>query len=347
MFGQNFIEAVFSFIMGTRVTAGKRTISGIVERSRPRKEKERSQQFSPLPQCSAYDHSKAMGKKGKKAQAGKPKKLTPKDVGKRLDVLVKKLEEELKGADLYAPLPLTEDCAICFVPLSRTESDTIYQACCGKDLCKACIRQNEEKNAGKKIAFACPFCREPAPTSDEETLRQLQARCLRNDHEAFTMMGKIYREGLNGAPKDDLKSLDCSIRAIELGSSGTCLRIAHIYLEGIGVSVDKERAALFERIGALRGDVAARNNIGCSEYNFGNHEIAIRHWKIAAEAGCQISLNSLRKIYNADGKMPGKEFISKEYLDFAYRACHGAQMEVKSEERKKHGVALLRLRKIS
>ena len=34
-----------------------------------------------------------MGKKGKKAQAGKPKKLTPKDVGKRMDTLVKKLEE--------------------------------------------------------------------------------------------------------------------------------------------------------------------------------------------------------------------------------------------------------------
>ena len=40
-----------------------------------------------------------MGKKGKKAQAGKPKKLTPKDVGKRLDTLVKKLEaEHLFGA---------------------------------------------------------------------------------------------------------------------------------------------------------------------------------------------------------------------------------------------------------
>ena len=37
-----------------------------------------------------------MGKKGKKAQAGKPKKLTLKDVGKRLDVLVKKLGEELE-----------------------------------------------------------------------------------------------------------------------------------------------------------------------------------------------------------------------------------------------------------
>ena len=48
-----------------------------------------------------------MGKKGKKAQAGKPKKLTPKEIGKRLDVLVKKLEEELEGAEMFAPLPPT------------------------------------------------------------------------------------------------------------------------------------------------------------------------------------------------------------------------------------------------
>jgi hypothetical protein len=68
-----------------------------------------------------------MGKKGKKAQAGKPKKLTPKDVGKRFDVLVKKLEEELEGADLFAPLPPTEDCAICLVPLSRLSPETFYQ----------------------------------------------------------------------------------------------------------------------------------------------------------------------------------------------------------------------------
>lgn len=38
-----------------------------------------------------------MGKKGKTAQTGKPKKLTPKEIGKRLDALVKKLEEEVKS----------------------------------------------------------------------------------------------------------------------------------------------------------------------------------------------------------------------------------------------------------
>jgi TPR repeat protein len=298
-----------------------------------------------------------MGKKGKKAQAGKPKKLTPKDVGKRLDVLVRKLEEELEGADLFAPLPPTEDCAICLVPVSRVNSGTCnrvlvyYQACCGKEICWACYKENEEsinklneeKNAGKKekklIPWTCPFCREPNPTNALEYSRQLQTRCLQNDHDAFTFLGEHYRRGIGREmPKDNLKALDCWIRAVELGSPVACTQIGDFYDKGngIGVAVNKERAALFERVGALRGDVVSRHNLGYSEYELGNHEIAICHWKIAAEAGHQKSLNRLKKIYNADGKEPGKEFISKDYLESTYRACHEAQMEVKSEEREKH-----------
>ena len=286
-----------------------------------------------------------MGKKGKKAQAGKPKKLTPKDVGKRLDVLERKLEEELEGADLFAPLPPTEDCAICLVPLSRMAANSGYWACCGNMICIGCAReneasiekQNEEKNAGKKLAFTCPFCREQMPTDSMEYLPRLQARCLLNDHVALTAMGDRYWKGEYDEPKDDLKALDCWIQAVELGSAHACAVIGYRYNEGDGLSVNKERAALFLRIGALRGDVAARHGIGWYEYNdLGNHEIGIRHWKIAAEAGFQPSLDTLKKIYNADGKEPGKEFISKDYLESIYRAGHGAQIEVKSEEREKH-----------
>ena len=128
-----------------------------------------------------------MGKKGKRAQAGKPKKLTPKDVGKRLDVLAKELEEELKGAGLFAPLPPTEDCAICLVPLSRINSENFYRCwACYKENEASIKKQNEKKTAGKKLAFTCPFCREPKPTNgNEEYLRRLQARCLKNDHIAL------------------------------------------------------------------------------------------------------------------------------------------------------------------
>ena len=286
-----------------------------------------------------------MGKKGKKAQAGKPKKLTPKDVGKRLNVLAKNLEEELEGADLFAPLPPTEDCAICLVPLSRIKSEAFYQACCGNTICRACAVEHEEsinkqteENAGKKLAFTCPFCREPVPTyvNTELEYARLQARCVQNDHIALKLVGVLYRNGSRHTPKDGLKALDYFIRSVELGSPEACGCIATGYKKGDGVAVDKEKSAFFERIGALRGDIYAQHNIGVTEYYSGNHEIGIRHWKIAAEAGYQGSLNALRRIYNANGKKPGKEFISKEYLESTYRACHAAQEEVKSEEREKH-----------
>ena len=286
-----------------------------------------------------------MGKKGKKAQAGKPKKLTPKDVGKRLDALVRKLEVELEGADLFKPLPPTEDCAICLVPLSRLKFETCYQSCCGNRICWACYmeneasinKQNEEKNAGKKIAFTCPFCREPKPTCADDEFVRLQARCLKNDDNALAVMGNVYRDGGLGKTKDDLKALDCYVRAVGLGSAEACVKIGKSYHDGnLGLAVDTKRAALFNRVGALRGEIVARHNIGCFEYLSGNHEIAIRHWKIAAEAGYQKSLDVLRDIYNANGKKPGKEFISKEEMDTAYRSGHEAQMEVKTEEREKH-----------
>ena len=288
----------------------------------------------------------AMGKKGKKGQAGKPKKLTPKDVGKRLNALAKNLDEELKaGADLFAPLPPTEDCAICLVPMSRLDSGKIYQWCCGNEICGACHKenqaaikkQNEGKNAGKKLPFTCPFCREREPTRAKEEYAQIQARFLQNDHIAITEMGERYRRGVKGVAKDDLKALDCFIQAVELGSAAASTNIGDIYAGGNGLAVDEERAALFWKIGALRGEICARHNIGFYEYDFfGHHEIGIRHWKIAAEGGSQPSLDALKSIYNADGKMPGKEFISEECMDSLYRVCHDAQMEVKTEEREKH-----------
>jgi hypothetical protein len=147
-----------------------------------------------------------MGKKGKKAQAGKPKKPTPKDIGKRLDVLTKNLEEELKGADLFAPLPPTEDCAICLVPLSRLAQNSNYWACCGNIFCNACNAERQaliKKQNGKNT---CPFCR-GITSSEDEYGRQLEARALKNDHNALRNLGYYFKDGSCGLPKDDLKAL--------------------------------------------------------------------------------------------------------------------------------------------
>ena len=292
-----------------------------------------------------------MGKKGKKAQAGKPKKLTPKDVSKRLDALVKKLEEELKGADLFAPLPPMGDCVICCLPLSRIFGNSAYNACCQKWICTGCDREHGDsieklnEKSKRSIPHTCPFCRAPEPTTTKEYACQLESRALQNDGSACVSLGEMLSLGeYPGVPEDKFKALELYIRAAEIGSAESRTQdvaeayahIADYYKRGILVPQNFEKAKLFDRMAAVKGSVWSRHGIGLFEYyDAGNHELGIRHWKIAAEGGSQASLNELKSIYFADGKKLGKEFVSKEYLDKAYRMCHAAQEEVKSEGRKK------------
>ena len=212
-----------------------------------------------------------------------------------------------------------------------------YKICCGKSICRGCeeesIAVSKKENAqNDRECISCPFCRVPAPTS-ENIARIMEERILTNNSEALCIMGGYMLKGGNGFPKDELRAFDCLIRSIELGSAESCGKLAAWFREGTGAPKDMKRANLFMKIGALRGDIYCRHNIGVREYNAGNHEVGIRHFKLAAEAGYQVSLNGLRDVYNADGKMPGKEFISKKCLDELYRLCHAAQEEVKSEAR--------------
>ena len=181
--------------------------------------------------------------------------------------------------------------------------------------------------------------RETAPKTNEEIVQKMEIRALKNDPQVIYNLGICYDKGSNGLPVDKVKALHYWTRAAELGNSHALTNIGVHYDDGKEVPVNRRKAALFYRAGALSGDLQGRHNIGAVEYfDFGNHQLGIHHYKIAAEAGSQPSLNQLRGIFNANGKMPGKEFICKEDLDNLYRGCHKAQMEVKSELREKHFV---------
>jgi TPR repeat protein len=273
-----------------------------------------------------------MGKRGKRGD----KLAAKKAILKRLDALAKQVEEELKGADLFGPPPPMDDCGVCLVPSPRTGNKVFYQGCCGKSICKGCFKENRLVIEKMNQALTCPFCRVPWP-SDTEYVRQLEVRASKGDCTACGMLGNAFDKGFLGVNKNEMKALHYYILAVEFGSGLVCGSIGKILEEGEGVPVDTGKAALFYRAGALRGDVVSRHMLGDLEYDhFGNHELAIRHWKIAAAAGCQPSLTRLRNIYNANGKKPGKEFIAKDELDSIYRMGHEAQQDIKSEEREKH-----------
>lgn len=279
-----------------------------------------------------------MGKRGKKARAGK---FTRKEIAKRLDTLVEKFEEELKSGNLFAPLPSTEVCPVCLLFLSRIPNQSVYHPCCGNFICLACVKERDGFiETQNDICDTCPFCREAKPSA-EGGLRQLEARIQQNDVNALAGVGDYLWNGKQGMSKDKLKALDYWIRAAELGSAEACGVIVLLCERDAAVAaMDKKRAFIFEQVGAMRGNILSRNSIGVKEYSRGNHEVGIRHWKIAAEAGHQFSLDALKGIFLADGRMPGKEFLSKKSLDDALRVCHEAQAAVYSEERAKHSCHL-------
>ena len=142
------------------------------------------------------------------------------------------------------------------------------------------------------------FCRAPVPLSFGEALTQFEERKLHNDYRVFHALAITFDDGQHGQAEDKMKALDHFIRAIELGSPET----ASLYREGTLMSQDMERSALFTKAAAIRGDVEGRHNIGATECDErGNHELGIRHWKIAAEGGSQPSLNAaLKATCNAD-----------------------------------------------
>ena len=77
----------------------------------------------------------------------------------------------------------------------------------------------------------CPFCRIPAPTSDE-IMKRFKKRVELDDAHAMYAMGVFYFEGSHGLTQDYTKTLEYNHRAGELGSSEGYTNAAVAYYNG-------------------------------------------------------------------------------------------------------------------
>ena len=134
-------------------------------------------------------------------------------------------------------------------------------------------------NLGNEIIEAkCPFCRTPAPYSDEEYNERLQKRVVLDDAEAIFMLGSNYDEGRYGSPQDYEKSLELFVRAGDLGCAEAYNNVGYAYENGNGTETDKKKKAkYFFELAAIGGNIGARYNLGCSEVHVGNYERALKH----------------------------------------------------------------------
>jgi len=140
-----------------------------------------------------------------------------------VDAISEKLSKvEISDDDLFKMPPPKDDCPICMLPMPYANGwafgvGTVYQSCCGKQICTGCLISFMDEIKKGNIKDCCAFCRKPNVT-DEEHVRRVLKRMKLNDAEAFDRLGDAYKVQEWGLKQDMNKSLELWSRAAELGS---------------------------------------------------------------------------------------------------------------------------------
>jgi len=235
--------------------------------------------------------------------------------------------KELHDEELFKQPPPKEDCPICFIRLPSLGSGSTYYACCGKVICSGCCYATVYDYQGNEVDNnKCPFCRTPAPDSDEEIVKRTMKRVEMNDPIAIYNIGVHYRDGRHGFPQDYTKALELFRRAGELGDTEAYTNVGYAYNNGRGAEIDKRKAVHYYELAAIGGDVSARHNLGIVEYRGGNIDRALKHFLIGAGGGHGQSLKKIQELYS-DGHAAKDDY--KKALQ-SYQAYLG---EIKSKQR--------------
>ena len=206
---------------------------------------------------------------------------------------------------LFQPILPKDDCPICTLPLPINDSRSVYMTCCGNLICFSCGNEDRRVTLGRGQFPRCPFCREPDPSSDEETLFRLKKRMEMNDKFAINMASQYYESGEYGLSKDPQLAFDLCLRSAELGYSCAYFRAAIYYYNGEVVAKDMVKEREYLKKAAKKGHIKVRHNLGYDEWNNSNYRVACRHWLISVAAGSTDSLTNIAKCYKF-------KFVKKE-----------------------------------
>ena len=231
----------------------------------------------------------------------------------------KKRAAELYDEKLFKEVE-PDECPICMLPLPNTE-ETTTKSCCGKLICSnGCICSmvlSEEHNL-------CPFCRTPAPTSDDEEIKRTKNLMDMGSANGWFLLAGYYAQGRRGMTRDHQKANECMLKAGELGCAQANANLGEFYRDGIlGVEVDKKKAKQYLELAAMMGHTEARYN----EYASGNKGRAYKHMMISARAGYKKALDLVKIGYE-------QGYVTKdEYANTLRSYYQSRQDEMKSDMR--------------
>lgn len=234
----------------------------------------------------------------------------------------KKRAAELYDEKLFKDPPPRQECPICLIPQTGDNGTEIFQSCCGKVICNGCM-YNMESKGGQNL---CPFCRAPPATTDEEAITRIHKLIKAGNAEAYAMLAACYANGIMGMPQDPVKVNEMSLKAGKLGYAEGYYNLGISYQNGHGMEIDEKKAKHYFELSAMNGHTSARHNLGGIEYLSGNMDRAMKHFVIAARAGFELSLKTVKRMY-IDG------VITKEEYANTLRAHQRRQDDTKSDAR--------------
>jgi len=240
---------------------------------------------------------------------------------------------------LWKPRPPTEDCPLCLVPLPLDNGQSVYWACCGMSVCRACKAETERAlritNRKRKdtdlppMVQSCAFCREPGTENDSDLIKRYEERVGKGDLSAMMNLAVMYRDGESGLVRDEAKVLELELRAADLGSAWAHGSLGSHFIRGrLGVIRDEEKARAYWEGAVKKGCVISRHNLGALEAQHERHDLAMKHFKLAAVAGFKPAVKPLWKYFLSDE-------LTKAELEATLRAHKEACDEMNSEDRER------------
>ena len=195
-------------------------------------------------------------------------------------------------------------------------------SCCSKRICNGCNLAYKLRQLEGSMDETCPFCRKPAPSTDEVINEQWMKRVEANCPVAICYIGtEKYKEGDYEAAFEYW-----SRRAAALGDALAHYQISCLYRDGNGVEKDEKKVLHHLEEAAIGGHPGARHDLGSEEETRGRLDRVVKHCVIAAKLGFDKSLESAKSLYRAG-------LMSKDDFAAALRGHHAAIEATKSPQR--------------
>ena len=242
-----------------------------------------------------------------------------------------KVDDDIKAAELRDEIVFKQpessslgDCPICCLPLSLDLRKCTLMSCCCKFICRGCDYANKMREKKGRLDPKCLFCRHPIPDSEEEAIiiNNYMKRAEANDPVAMLQMGYFRKKAGDHVGADEYYT-----KAAALGNVEAHYNLSLMYKHGHPDEKIRKTKLYHLEEAAIGGQVDARYDLAIYEATHQRFDRSIKHWIIAANMGCDKSLDKLKGNY-ANGHI-----VTKEEFALALRAHHAAVKATKSPQR--------------